>query len=458
MKLKQIFKKLIVPTSGSEDSRRRQFILSALLLGILALSFASVARAVYDVITLDTQKYSTYPGIPPLLLLGVTGIFLALYWISRSRNFRTSAYILVSMIGIAGLYCLFRWGITLPTGLLILILGIVMSSILISTRFSLIYTAIISTCLLGLGYMESAGLNHPNTYWTDNLGGLGDAITFVCIIGVIAIVSWLSNREIEQSLARALRSEQALEKEKDQLEVRIVERTKQLEEAQREKIMQLYRFADFGRISSGLLHDIINPLTAVSLNLEQLSTKRRSDLVSQAIEGIKYIEQFVQSARKQIQNPNENRLFSPSREVQDLAKTLASKLNKRNVRLQINISSDQNLFGSQIKFHQLISNLLSNAIDAYENFPAKKREISIALTDANDAYELQVIDFGKGISEVDIEKIFEPFFTTKTDENGTGIGLFISKRIVEEDFGGHISVVSTPSTGTSFIVRLPKRS
>jgi len=100
--------------------------------------------------------------------------------------------------------------------------------------------------------------------------------------------------------------------------------------------------------------------------------------------------------------------------------------------------------------------LLSNSIDAYAS---AKHGISTVIirrnTDENDVL-LTIQDFGPGIPQEIQKKIFEPLFTTKPPELGTGVGLAMSKTIVEKDFGGTLSFVSEENHGTSFMVRVPR--
>jgi two-component system C4-dicarboxylate transport sensor histidine kinase DctB len=107
-----------------------------------------------------------------------------------------------------------------------------------------------------------------------------------------------------------------------------------------------------------------------------------------------------------------------------------------------------------VKFHQLVSNLVANAIDAYEGIPLERRIVQVLLSKQGKKAKFVVKDDGAGINPEHLAYIFDPFFTTKTVDKGTGIGLMIVKRVVEEDFGGTISVASTRRTGTVFTVVL----
>jgi signal transduction histidine kinase len=100
-------------------------------------------------------------------------------------------------------------------------------------------------------------------------------------------------------------------------------------------------------------------------------------------------------------------------------------------------------------------NVISNAIESYGNRRGRKeRPVIIRLERVRSKLSISVTDHGKPISPRHIDKIFEPFYTTKP--NGIGIGLFIVKQVVENDFDGSISLDSDKRSGTTFNIRLPK--
>src|SRR5262249_17072203 len=101
-------------------------------------------------------------------------------------------------------------------------------------------------------------------------------------------------------------------------------------------------------------------------------------------------------------------------------------------------------------------NLVSNAIDAYATVPDQRHlPIRILLFHGAGLVHVLVEDHGQGIAPDALGKVFEPFFTTKSSNHGTGIGLSISRQIIEQDFHGLLSVQSTLHVGTTFTVLLP---
>jgi signal transduction histidine kinase len=105
--------------------------------------------------------------------------------------------------------------------------------------------------------------------------------------------------------------------------------------------------------------------------------------------------------------------------------------------------------GNRLK--QIFINLIMNALQAMEHGGALLLRTSLL---DDDSIEIQIADTGSGIPAETIGRVFEPFYTTKTTETGTGLGLFITKTIVE-CFGGRIAVQSVEGEGTTFTVTFP---
>lgn len=450
---------LAKPKSKNEDRARREFILNILLLSSVLFSLAMSFIALVDMLK-DKLEYS---GVSPFVPLVVSGFFAGLYVLSRKGFSIFASYLFINTYFLSIVYMVFNWGIDIPQGVLSYALIIVISGILINTRFAFLMTGIISTLLLVIIYLQERSFIKPDVTWRAEIAGSNDVIGFIVTLGIIVIVSWLSNREIEKSLKRARRSEAELKKERDFLEVKVDERTQELKHTQIEKTLQLYRFAEFGKMTSELYHDIVNPLTAVSLNLESLKdNKEKECTIKSRIEGalmnMKQVFGIISGARQQIQKQEFKTNFSPSKEIQLALQMLSLKAHKVGVEFVFTPRSDIELYGNSIKFYRLAIDLVTNAIDAYEH--EKYRDtvcrIRISLEQKEHAVELVVEDRGCGIAQEHLPKIFEPLFTTKGSDKGTGIGLSIVKHVVENDFNGSIKVFSLKDDGARFEISFPR--
>ncbi len=448
---------LIEPKSKNEDQKRKEFILNILLVSseilMAAILLLSFIREVIDLISGEDR------GFEPAVFIVMAMVFILAHCLSRHGKLKAASLIFLGIFFFPNLYLSYHWGIDLPQSLLLYAFTILTSGILISTRFSLFTTAFISIYLGTLGYLQGCGISTPNTYWTSEMVTIYDAIPIIITLSIMATLSWLSNREIEHSLARALQSEKSLQIERDNLEITVEKRTNELQKMQMDKIGQLYRFAEFGRISSGIFHDLINPLTAVSLSLEQLSKdshyQEASSQVEQAVEAAKRMEILVASVKKQLKQEECRRQFSLNQEIKGMLALLAHRAEKTKTNLKFRYQEELEIFGDPLKFSQIIMNLVANSLDALSEIDRKEKQVSIKLgrKSSGDIY-LIIKDNGPGIKEDLITKIFEPFFSTK-DGKGLGLGLSSIKHLVKKDFGGTIRAKNLPEGGCAFVILFP---
>jgi len=122
------------------------------------------------------------------------------------------------------------------------------------------------------------------------------------------------------------------------------------------------------------------------------------------------------------------------------------------VELQSNICADPcTLLGDALQIKRAIQNVIINAVQASAE---NKGFVRIRCTRKDFYVDVRIEDNGPGITPAQMNKIFEPYFTTKQAKSGTGLGLYITKKVVE-DHNGSIKVESTPGTGSVFTIRLP---
>ncbi len=223
----------------------------------------------------------------------------------------------------------------------------------------------------------------------------------------------------------------------------------------REETFRLDRLASLGRLAAGISHEIRNPLTGISLLLDDLHD--RADLADderlllrKAMDEIERIERLTTAMLSFASPPKA--CFRPARldeVVQEVTLLLSQSCRKQGITLQVNCARFEPVMLDADRIRQAVLNLLKNS---QEVLP-KGGTITLALrhADTNTA-ELIITDSGPGIAPEDLPLIFEPFFTRKGA--GTGLGLSITKRIFEEH-GAVIRVDSAPAQGTSFRISLP---
>ncbi len=442
----------------NEDTIRQKYILNILLKNSVILACISSGIVILNYFRLG----ESYGGIDPLIPFLVLLFFAVLYFISRKIGHHVLlAYFFILAYYLPTTYALSRWGVDLPLGLLSCVLIIVLAGILVDSKFAFETTIFISLTLLILTIFQITGIIDLDIAWKEKSLTLPNVLTLVVMFYIIAIVSWLSNREIERSLKRAIKSEAELKEERDMLEIRVQERTSELEKAQAEKINQAARFIEFGKISSGLFHDLINHMTSLFFDIEKASDASEKEQVQikeymrQANETKDVLVEYIEAAKRQLQNQKTDSPFSMKKEILRIVRILGYKLKMEKVEISLMGEFDIITYGNSIKFNQVITNIVLNALDAYENSEQSKRQININLDKHQNKAIVLIEDWAGGISEDIQDKIFEPFFTTKGLQEGTGIGLTTVKNIIEEDFGGTIRVESVWGQGSKFIIEIP---
>jgi len=440
------------PLQQEPDRRRQAYVLNVLVVGLLGVAVIALVDSGIDFWSQSIPHYRN----SFIVTLLFSGFAASLPYTARRGHYKITSYIFILLLSLAAAKFTLQWGLMLPQVQLFYALIIVIAGVVLSSRARLMLMGVSIVFILAVGYLQVHGRLHPDTHWLAMPFYEGDAIGYVIVLMIIGLVSWLSNQEIERSLRQARHSEAALARERDGLEIKVNERTRQLEETQLLRLMELRRFAEFGRLSAHLLHEVANPLTAASLNLKLLGSKQDPKLVLQARKNLKHLERYVEAARKQMKGQSEITIFSVRSELNQVLRILQPRARQVNVKLSLKLTANYSLTGDAVKFSQLFANLIANAIDAYTRAePPGNRRVEITLKRSDCGLQCSVLDWGEGISAAALPKVFEPFYSTKPDQHqNLGIGLAMVKQFTEEDFHGTIAVTSSRVNGTRFTVNL----
>jgi signal transduction histidine kinase len=281
-----------------------------------------------------------------------------------------------------------------------------------------------------------------------------------------------------------------LQKDKIKLEQIVEERTADLRNAQSELIRQ-EKMASVGKLTEGLIDRILNPMNYI-INFSKMSNDLLKDLkeninnnkdsmneddyedtldvLDMLTENLQNVDQYGQNTTRTLKAMEEMLKDRTGGYVaMDLLPVLQQNEKMVNnyfakEKEQYHIQTIFNLPGDAMPLHgnpdmlsKTIMSLLGNAVYAvvkkYQRSPYTP-EVSLTATIADSQYILKIHDNGTGIGESTIGKIFDPFFTTKTTAEAAGVGLYLSREIIQ-NHGGDISVTSVKDQYTEFTITLP---
>ncbi|HSX33256.1 MAG TPA: HAMP domain-containing sensor histidine kinase [Candidatus Saccharimonadales bacterium] len=451
----RLYNLFIAPKQTDEDTRNREIVLNVLLAGTVIMLLLALPMALFSFLVLD-HRYALMGVISVVVsLFAVAG----LYALARAGYYRLAACLLVGIYFLLAFDVVYKWGVTIPAGVLLNGFVIVLAGILLGSYYSLYVVAAIALLQIILQNLADRQVIHPDWSWVNSRPSMVDVLSFSLIYGLIALVIWLFNVQMGRSLRRARRAETALTRQKNSLQSEVARQTKQLQAIQLEKVQQLYRFAELGQISTHLLHDMTNHLATITLDIEDLEAESRSRVVQRTKRSIRYIDDMVSSVRDQLQGRTARRPFNVATELQKIFRMLSHKASQQRVTLTWQGHNNRRMLrclGDPTKFRQMLTNLISNAIDAYDDAGTYERRevlVTAGLAINKNFLKITVEDWGRGITPEQRVRLFEPFHSTK--QSGMGMGLFIARQIAEQDFNGGVTI-DTNKTHTSFMVRLQK--
>lgn len=223
---------------------------------------------------------------------------------------------------------------------------------------------------------------------------------------------------------------------------------------QQNELIHSTSLISLGEMAGGIAHEINNPLQSLSLQIrimkEKVEDHQQLDLMQNTITKMGRMVQGL----KDLVRKDEGRLdgeFVFTKMIEDVLYISTHRLQKHEIQLSLIGEDDYLLKGNATQISQVFINLLNNAIDAIKNLDS--RWIRITIQPKSDYLHIAVTDSGNGIDPEVAGKIMQPFFTTKGPTQGTGIGLSISKSIIEKNMG---SLNYDPhALNTTFVVLLP---
>ena len=256
------------------------------------------------------------------------------------------------------------------------------------------------------------------------------------------------------------RTEKAIQQLNENLEQRVREET----EKNRQKdhlLIRQSRSAAMGEMIGNIAHQWRQPLNALGLILanikdaadyQELTPEYLEGLVGDGERLIQKMSSTIDDFRHFFRPQKQPEIFSVANAIKESISLVASSFAHNNIELCLDIDDEVQLIGFANEFSQVLLNLLSNAKDAILSALPSDGLVTIRLCSDVENAIVAVTDNGGGIPSAVIEKIFDPYFSTR--EKGTGIGLYMSKMIVENSMHGTISVCNVDN-GAEFTLVCP---
>ncbi len=228
------------------------------------------------------------------------------------------------------------------------------------------------------------------------------------------------------------------------------------------QVIQAEKLATLGQIAAGVVHELNNPLTSITVYADFLLRKAEKsgaeggdvEKLARIVEASNRMLRFTRDLVTYARPSGEERgAVSLDDVVREALSFCEHVLDRASAHVAITLGGTPPVLANRAQLQQVFINLFTNAAQA---LPKRGGEVRIETRREHDTVRVTIADQGKGISARDLPHVFEPFFTTKEPGKGTGLGLSIVRRIVE-GHGGRVTASSEPGQGSEFVLLFPLR-
>jgi len=224
------------------------------------------------------------------------------------------------------------------------------------------------------------------------------------------------------------------------------------------------KLAALGEMIGNIAHQWRHPITRLSLIMQNLKSlydnkKLTSEMFNKyyknSLEQIDYMSETIEDFRNFYREDKEKSLFNPSLAIGNAYKIVNASIKHEGINLSLHVKDKFSVLGFANQFSQVILNIIQNAKDALEEKNIKNPYIDITLYQKDGKNIIEIRDNAGGINKDIIDKIFDAYTTTK-QKTGTGIGLYMSKTIIKENFNGNLYAKNWDD-GAIFVIELDSK-
>ena len=286
--------------------------------------------------------------------------------------------------------------------------------------------------------------------YQDLLFNLIISIPFLIIIAVFLYSSIivLQNKEKEKAY--------------DELKLQMEEEIKN-HEKKTNMLFHQSRLASMGEMISNIAHQWRQPLNTISLVLQNLKLgyalnnldKQKFDSSMEQIDGsLKYMSDTITTFRNYYKTNQEEQVFTSKEVIDEAVSVVGNSLEDSGIKTIVDTTINEEIHGYKNELTQVIVNILGNAKEIFKKRNTANPQINIKTSKPhNNKLLISIQDNGGGIEKDIINQIFDPYFTTKHKDQGTGLGLYMSKIIIKDKFKGELSAINVKN-GARFDIEL----
>ncbi|HOI83169.1 MAG TPA: HAMP domain-containing sensor histidine kinase, partial [Campylobacterales bacterium] len=214
------------------------------------------------------------------------------------------------------------------------------------------------------------------------------------------------------------------------------------------------RLASMGEMISNIAHQWRQPLNALAMRVQdvplavqfdEMNLDYATNFKTESMELIRYMSQTIDDFRNFFKPDKEKKEFDLRDSIKKANAIVKDAMKSSYIDILLELPEEElNIFGYPSEFSQVLINILNNAKDALnEHKKDGDKHIKITAHKSGDNIVVSVADNAGGVPDAIIDKIFDPYFSTKSASQGTGLGLYMSKMIIEQNMGGKLGVRNT---------------
>ena len=284
------------------------------------------------------------------------------------------------------------------------------------------------------------------------------SLVILLLTGLLAYLKYTFQKLLgtNRALSEANRELQTLNL---QLNEKVEDAIREIREKDKLLLIQS-RVAAMGEMLNNISHQWKQPLNTLALLLQNIDAQFEMGLmdkekmekyIHRSMDLILHMSKTVDDFRSHFKPESGMKIFPVKNAIEKILDLIEPSLTDENISVDFHADRDYMIRGYSNELGQVLLNLIQNSIEAFHERTVDGKRITIAVSGGENAFQIHVMDNAGGIPEEIMNKVYDPYFTTKA--SGTGIGLYMSKMIIEQYMDGNLTVRNTPE-GADFGITL----